>query len=65
MVSGKVVRYFLDTNNKQIKNMKFWDLFRPYRNFSRYGNNRKRTRGRQFYYAPLPNGKTRKIMKEL
>lgn len=46
--------------------MNFWNLFSPYRGFGRPGNNnRKRTRGRQFYYAPLPNGKTRKIMKEL
>lgn len=45
--------------------MNFRNLFSLYRSFSRHGNNRKRTRGRQFYYAPLPNGKTRKIMKEL
>lgn len=38
-------------------------LFSPYQFLvRRYGNNRKRTRGGQFHYATLPNGKTRKIV---
>jgi hypothetical protein len=46
--------------------MNFSYLFNPYQFLvRRHGNNRKRTRGRQFHYAPLPNGKTRKVLKDV